>query len=399
MPMKVFVTDGYQRPALAIARALGRRGAHVIVGEERPVSLASLSKYSARHVTYPSPYSDPEGFVRFMRAFVAREPVDVLLPVTDVTTHLVSREQRDLVDYTSLAVPPFEAFDLVTDKARLVEYAARLGVAVPRTEIVDGRAGLAGALERIVYPAVVKPVRSRIPTANGYVAGTAHYVRSQAEVERLYDEHAYLAELPSLVQQRVVGPGVGMFALFDRGRIVAEFAHRRLREKPPSGGASVLSESVAVEARLRDEAVRLLSPLGWHGVAMLEYKEDLRTGTRYLIEINGRFWGSLQLAIDAGVDFPSLACALAREESIEPPRPYAVGVRNRWIFGDLDHLLLRLARSRAALDLPDEAPSKARVLFDFLKLAQRGLRYEVVSADDWRPFAHQLREYVTGSAR
>src|SRR5436190_97506 len=80
--------------------------------------------------------------------------------------------------------------------ARLVAYASGLGIAVPRTEMVDGRAGLAGAVDRIAYPAVVKPVRSRIPTANGYVAGTAHYVRSRAELERVYDEHAYLAEHP-----------------------------------------------------------------------------------------------------------------------------------------------------------------------------------------------------------
>jgi len=397
--MTVFVTDGDQRPALAIVRALGRRGLRVIVGEERPVSLASLSKYCARHITYPSPCADPDGFVQFLRAFLAREPIDVFLPVTDVTMHLVCREQNWMAEYTSLAVPPFDAFDLVTDKARLVEYASRLGVAVPRTEIVRGRAELAAAADRVAYPAVVKPARSRIPTTAGWLTGAAHYVRSRAELEQVYEKHDYLAQYPSLIQQRIVGKGVGTFALFDRGRIVAEFAHRRLREKPPSGGASVLSESIAVDPRWRDEAIRLLSPLGWHGVAMIEYKEDERTGERFLMEINGRFWGSLQLAIDAGVDFPYLTCGLARAESVVAPPSYGVGLRNRWIFGDLDHLLLRLARSRDSLDLPDEAPSKARVLFDFLKLAQRGLRYEVVSADDWRPFAHQLREYVTGAAR
>ena len=53
--MTVFVTDGDERPALAITRSLGRRGVSVLVGEERPVSLASSSRYCVRHVTYPSP--------------------------------------------------------------------------------------------------------------------------------------------------------------------------------------------------------------------------------------------------------------------------------------------------------------------------------------------------------
>ena len=57
--MTAFVTDGDQRPALAITRSLGQRGVSVLVGAEQPVSLASASKYCVRHVTYPSPYRHP----------------------------------------------------------------------------------------------------------------------------------------------------------------------------------------------------------------------------------------------------------------------------------------------------------------------------------------------------
>ena len=82
----------------------------------------------------------------------------------------------------------------------------------------------------------------------------------------------------------------------------AVFAHRRLREKPPSGGVSVYRESVAPDPSLVARAAALLAGLGWRGVAMVEMKTDARTGTPYLMEVNGRFWGSLQLAVDAGVD-------------------------------------------------------------------------------------------------
>src|SRR4029077_21269913 len=133
---------------------------------------------------------------------------------------------------------------------------------------------------------------------------------------------------------------------------------RRLVENPPAGGASVLSESAPVEARLRDDAIRLLGPIGWHGVAMMEYKQDESTGAFFLMEVNGRFWGSLQLAIDAGVDFPFLAWQLATGQRPEVRRPYAVGVKNRWLCGDVDHLLLRLFRSERSLHLPAGAPSK-----------------------------------------
>jgi predicted ATP-grasp superfamily ATP-dependent carboligase len=256
MPITAFVTDGNQRPALTIVRALAKRGVTVIVGDEQRASLAGSSRFCARRVTYPSPYSDRDGFDGFLASFLTRHQVDVLMPVTDVTTRAVCANQSFLKRHCMLAVPPLDAFEQVTDKARLLEYAAGCGVPVPRTLVVEGRARLSEVIDRVSYPAVVKPVRSRISTAGGWVLGSAHYAHSREELERLFDTHAYLASSPSLIQERIVGPGIGMFALFDRGRLVAEFSHRRLREKPPAGGASVFSESLPVDSRLRDFAER-----------------------------------------------------------------------------------------------------------------------------------------------
>jgi predicted ATP-grasp superfamily ATP-dependent carboligase len=391
MPMNVFVTDGDHRPALAIVRALGRRGASVIVGAEKPTSLASSSKYCARHVTYPSPQRDRKAFEQFLAEFVAREQVDVVLPVTDVTTHAVCAVQDVLSRYTAVAVPPLEAFDFVSNKGKLLERARHSGLTVPQTLCVEGAAGLAAVVGRVRYPAVVKPIRSRFCTEDGWLSATVHYAYSEEELWRLYRTTDALANHPSLIQERIIGPGIGAFFLFDRGELVAEFAHRRLREKPPSGGASVFCASAPVEAQLRQFALRMLGPIGWHGVAMMEYKQDHRTGDFYLMEVNGRFWGSLQLAIDAGVDFPYLVCelALGRTPAISPA--YNLGVKSRWLLGDFDHLLLRLFKSDRELQLPESTPSRLRALGDFLKFGGRDVHYDVISADDRRPFLYELR--------
>ena len=87
---------------------------------------------------------------------------------------------------------------------------------------------------------------------------------------------------------------------------------------------------------------------------MLEYKQDHRSGVPFLMEVNGRFWGSLQLAVDAGVDFPYLCCQLALGQAPDVPASYTVGVRSRWLLGDLDHLLLRVFHSDR--DLPVAHP-------------------------------------------
>jgi predicted ATP-grasp superfamily ATP-dependent carboligase len=391
--MKAFVTDGDQRPALAIVRSLGRRGVSVLVGDERPQSLASSSKYCVRHVTYPSPYRHPEAFQQFLLEFVVREKVDVIVPVTDVTTYGVSLNRDALRHHSAITAPPFEAFDFVTDKWRLLQYAERCGISIPRTHFVDGINGLKDLVDQLEYPAVIKPVRSRILTDRGWRSTSVHYAYSEADLWRLYHQNEYLAAHPSLIQERIVGPGLGVFVLFDQGQLLAAFAHRRLREKPPSGGVSVLRESVPLDPQLKVHAIRMLAPLGWHGVAMMEYKQDRRTGNIFLMEVNGRPWGSLQLAVDAGVDFPYLLYQLALGYRPEVSQTYRVGVKSRWLLGDLDHLLLRLLNSDRDLHLPDSAPSRWHTLVDFLKFAEPGLHYEVISGADPRPFLYEVCHY------
>ena len=67
---------------------------------------------------------------------------------------------------------------------------------------------------------------------------------------------------------------------------------------------------------------------------MVEFKKDTRDGQFKLMEINPKFWGSLDLAIAAGVDFPYLAARMAAEGDIDPVEDYRVGVRFRWVFDD-----------------------------------------------------------------
>jgi predicted ATP-grasp superfamily ATP-dependent carboligase len=397
--MNVLVTDGHERPALAITRSLGRRGVRVTVAAHGRPSLAGASRYCAQEIVCPSPESDPAAFEAFLLAVLERTRVDVLLPVTDVTTQIVAGRRDTFAKHAALALPPASAFEAATDKVRLLEHAAALGVPVPRTVVVRGMEQLADLMPRLDYPAVVKPFRSRIPVAGGWRGTSVHHAGDARQLRDLFRSVDYLRAHPSLVQQRIVGAGEGLFVLFDRGRLLAAFAHRRLREKPPSGGVSVLRESVRADDRLVDYANRLLAPIGWHGPAMVEFKRDAETRQPYLIEVNGRFWGSLQLAIDAGVDFPWMSCQLALGQSVQAPAGYRIGVRSRWLLGDLDHLFLRLFRANRALALPPGTPSRLRTLVDFLSCRPRDLNFEVLRPDDLRPFLREAADYVRALSR
>ena len=385
-PLRVLVTDGNARASLAIVRGLGAARHHVIVGDVAARSLASKSRYCRGHVTYRDPHTDVDGFVRSLQAAVRQHAIDVLLPVTDVATAIAVEHASGAFGNCAVPLPSASALARASDKAELMRLAHEVDVPTPATVIVARPSDVAACVT-VPAPYAVKPHRSRIRTASGWRATSPVAYAADADALGRVVAGWPVDEFPLLVQERISGPGVGVFACWHEGRPVAWFGHRRLRERPPSGGVSVLCESVELEPAARDAAARLLGALDWRGVAMVEFKRDCRDGVAKLMEINGRFWGSLQLAIDAGVNFPDLLLqSVVLGRSTNPPA-YRIGARSRWLLGDLDALLMTLRRS---------SQGRGRAIVDFLHLVQPGLRYENPRLDDPGPAWFELARWVRG---
>jgi predicted ATP-grasp superfamily ATP-dependent carboligase len=156
----------------------------------------------------------------------------------------------------------------------------------------------------------------------------------------------------------------------------------------------VYRESIPLPPDALRHAEALLEELDWNGVAMVEFKVDRSSGVPYLMEMNGRFWGSLQLAIDAGVDFPKLLAEAALGRADGPVVTGESGIRLRWLLGDLDHLLIRLGRSRTELHLPAGSPGRLRALGSFLVPWRRGERLEVLRLSDPAPFVREVSHWI-----
>ena len=177
---------------------------------------------------------------------------------------------------------------------------------MPRTRTFASWSDVEREADGLAYPCVVKPRFSRHWDGTGPITrGTVTYAKS---AQSLRDILRSARQPPEwfLVQELVAGDGLGVFALMNQGEPRAVFAHRRIREANPTGGRASLAESIPPDERIMAPALRLLGALGWTGVAMVEFKDPGGTAPPIAMEINGRFWGSLPLAIAAGVDFPLL---------------------------------------------------------------------------------------------
>lgn len=387
---RVLVTDAEQRSSLAAVRSLGRAGHAVVACSALARPLAGASRHCVRCFRVADPLADPDAFTADVRALVEREAIEVALPMTDVSAPLVLRLRSERPELL-IPFPELEDYLAISDKLGLMEVAHDLGVPVPR-QVVLGAPSADGpeVAAAVGIPLVLKPARSAV-SAGGRMGKFG--VTMVTDAGRLapalaaYPPEAY----PLLVQERIVGPGLGVFLLAWEGRTLAAFAHRRIREKPPTGGVSVYRESVAVEPDLRAYSERLLERFRWRGAAMVEFKRDARTGTAYLMEINGRLWGSLQLAIDAGVDFPALLVDAALGRPPVDVGTFREGIRCRWLWGDVDHLLWILRTPRRIRAAHPDLPGRLGALGRFLVPWRPGDRLEVLRLGDPGPF---LRESV-----
>ena len=388
--MAVFITDGNHRATLAVVRSLGRAGIPVTVGEERQPCLAGASRFCARTVCYPSPTRDAAHFQEFIAGELHTGGYRVLLPMTDVTTQLLVQLRPHLPPSLSLPIPDAAAIALAQDKREMLLCARRLGIGYPATFMLEPEEDLAEVARKVRYPVVIKPRLSHYFHDGRWFSGTVQYAADPVELREKYG--ASHAQIPRpLVQEKIEGEGRGVFLLVWRRELKSAFCHRRLREKPPWGGVSVYRESVPLDEALVQQSLRLLREISWEGVAMVEFKIDRDDGQAKLMEVNGRFWGSLQLAMDAGMDFPLTLYRLATGEELPPNLDYRPYVKSRWLLGDFDHLLLRLRHPEERNGL---LRSRLHACREFCAFSEPDVHYEILTSEDPGPGLQELKDYV-----
>jgi predicted ATP-grasp superfamily ATP-dependent carboligase len=313
--VNVLITDAHYKNGLCAVRSLGRHGGTVVAAAPRRLAAGASSRFAAAHIVYPSPTRVDE-FLSVINRAVERHSIDVILPMSLELVEVFARNRHSLPDHVQIPIVEIDKFVVAADKVSAVSFARALGVPTPTI--------FADPSEVDRFPVVVKPSLG---------SGVVRYVNNAEELVEAFTPD-------STIQEYLVGTGYGFSALFDGGVEKAFFMHRRVREYPVTGGASTAAESFYDE-RLRDHGLKLLRALGWHGVAMAEFIYDERDGKFKLIEINPKFWGSLDLPVAAGVDFPLLATRLALGQDLPNVAGYEVGLRFQWFFDDLLHVLAR----------------------------------------------------------
>ena len=369
--ISVLVTDAGDRKAVAAVRALGRRGVEVWAAGDRRLDHALFSRCCSHRFIYPRPPDDFSRFEQFLSAFLRQGLCDVFLPMSDHTTAFASKHRDELAGCVAMAVPDYETLRTANHKPSLLEIAREMGVEVPMTLCPRDAAELEGRIHEVGYPCVLKPRRGAGAVGVSYPASPEELL-ARWQCPGLPSDAVFEYTRP-MVQEYIPGEIHDVCALFNAGEPVAALTQRRLKTFPASGGRSAMCETTDRPDLVRI-AISLLRRLRWHGPANVEFKVHSGDGRPRLMEINARFWGTLGAAIQAGIDFPWLACRLALGQDVEPVFAYEVGLRYRWIVPEqighvitsghklrqLIELLVFDAKVRSEIRLSDPWPLLAR---------------------------------------
>lgn len=324
-PNPVLILDGPDRIVLAIARSLHRHGIPVDAAHFTSTSSPGLCSRAIRSVLEVADATGSRGrlFAELSNLAAARG-YDMVIPASDAALAALRSCYGPLSRRMHVATPPPGIVTRVLEKSFTLRAAAECGIPIPRSW---------DAAERMPAPTDLPLVCKPADKAADALFRVRH-VRTPAELEALL-RLVEGCEDRYLWQEYCPGEGVGIETLIWEGQPVALFQHRRITENPATGGVSVVAEAEPLDPALAKMAVRLLRRLEWSGPAMVEFRCDRASGRVALMEVNGRYWGSLALPCLAGIDFPYYHWLLAHgRRPGAVPTGYTAGLQVRWTTGE-----------------------------------------------------------------
>jgi len=387
----VVVPADHGGSSLACIRSLGRLGLTVVGAAADESAPALASDHCDERRIVPSPSTDLDGYRDALLALAARPDVRTLVPLYEPDIYVLAKERESFAERVATPWCDFERLRRAQDRRELFAVADSVGVPTPETALLS-------EWDDWSSRSVVKP-RYTLTVEDG---GVTYPEVSVFEPGEEPDADALEAEMghEPIVQSHVPDGGeYGFFAVCDEGEPVRTFQHRRVRSYTYDGGASVYREAVDIPD-LSAAGERLLSALDWHGPAMVEFRRDERDGTFRLLEVNPRFWGSLPLAVSAGVDFPATYYRLATGQtertrsSTEGADPgsegagsgYETGVGCHTLRGEASYL-----HSVARYDYDHAAtPSLPRSVASVVSSVVRQPNFDYFSVEDPSPFVRDL---------
>ena len=383
---------------LTVVRELGERGVRVHGVARDPGAIAAASRHCFETIVRPDgPATD------WLPTMIARTGARAVLAISENDLLELAQLPAQIGD-CHILVPRPERLARAIDKRHTLDIAAQAGLRVPQTWQPQAGEDFTARAATLDYPLVAKwanppeimPVLAQV----GLEWIKTDYIGDREELIALLDRYATIGRWP-LIQQYCRGVGLGQMLYMQDGQATLRFQHRRLHEWPPEGGVSSLcrAEPAALHGDQMALSQALLRALDWEGQAMVEYRYDAESGQYWLMEVNGRFWGSLPLARHCGAHFAWEAyrrAVLGQTNRAPAPRD---DLRARYMVPETKRLA-RILLARGRIGDPFFVARPLMDLADYvLGFFDPRTRYYVLTLTDPRPWVRDMVQMLKKAVR
>jgi biotin carboxylase len=293
MRSRLLVTGGGDGPAENLMRSLraGDRSFRIVGCHDDRFALRA-SAADAKYLLPPRAHRDR---VRVLRAIVAREKIDLVIPTADADVRLLGRARR--VFGRRVFLPRTSVIERCQDKFVLTTFLGAHGVPVPRTYAVTRVADVPAVFRRL---APARQVWCRIRSGHGGLGALLVETPAQASSWIAYWEGMRgVSARAFTLAEYLPGRDFSCQSLWHDGALVLTKTFERLAPFDGSpGGSSVASLAKTVKeprvASVCEAAVRAVDRRA-SGIYCFDVREDAR-GNPCVTEINaGRFSMSTNL--------------------------------------------------------------------------------------------------------
>jgi predicted ATP-grasp superfamily ATP-dependent carboligase len=341
-------------------------------GDDFATNVTSFSKYVKHRYVYPRPDAEPENFINYLLDLVQREKYDLILPVRDKTTEIISQHKDLLLDYTNLLIADYSIIQKFMDKGETIRLAKDMGVSIPDTYFPEEES-IEVIQHKVTYPVLVRPRRSSGSRGIEYVKSKDDLIKAYHLVRSQYGE--------PIIQEYISHKGghYSLAALFDcNSNPISTHVYVETKQYPISGGPAVNAVSVKKPA-WADDYIRFLKDNNWVGPVHMDILYDINAEKPRLLEVNPRFWMSLNLSIQSGVDFPYLLYQLTTGQKVTSVLEYQSGMKYRWM---LPNEFLWLFQTE----------NKPRGVLDLLQFGEKDICHATYSRGDLKPLLGVLAQ-------
>jgi glutathione synthase/RimK-type ligase-like ATP-grasp enzyme len=306
--LNVLIPDGNSTWALTVINCLAHNSSYkLFVLSDKKRTPAKFSKHTSYYKYYKK--TSDETWLEIISKEVEDQNISIIIPIAeDEFRFFINNSHRLPKSVNIIALPEINNFETAIYKHKLSAFLKAHNLPHPKYQYINDFESYSNEEFLLQFPVLIKPLHDK--GGDGILK-----FDSKKTLDKYLKKHSNFTEL--FIQEYIKGYDIDCSVLCLNGEIIIHTI-----QKGNLRGHSSFAPQLGFDF-LNNDAVlgvtkQLMEALNWSGVAHIDLRYDEQTNDYKIIEINARFWGSVEGSKFAGVNFPDLAIQLAMNNSIEP---------------------------------------------------------------------------------